>query len=78
MTVKDFIKWLQTQDQGAIVEVVQHRSGSGYYEQGGTVSVQSFEPNKYSDYTDFRGNKFVKPEHPHFELRTLLIGAVNV
>jgi sarcosine oxidase delta subunit len=78
MTVKDFIEWLQTQDQGAIVEIVEHRSGCGYYEQGGTVTRETFETDKHIDYTDFRGNQFVKPDAPHFGTRKLLIGATNV
>lgn len=76
MTVREFIKWLETQDQDATVEVVYHTAGRGYYDQGGNVTTREFDPS-LSEYTDFRGNQFVKPEDPRFNKRTLLIGAVG-
>lgn len=80
MLVKDFIKWLETQDQDAIVEVLVHSSGTGYYDQGGNVSVVEFTSEeeyncgKHFDYTDFRGNQFVKEDHPCYNKRFLQIG----
>lgn len=80
MIVKDFIEWLKTQDQEATVEVLVHSSGSGYYDQGGNVSVEEFTADeeygcgKHFDYTDFRGNQFVKPEASYYNKRTLQLG----
>lgn len=76
MTVSDFIEWLKTQDQEALVEVVLHTSGTGYYDQGGTAKVVEFSPEK-SEYTDFRKNQFMKPEDYHYEKRTLQLGIIN-
>lgn len=42
MIVSEFIEWLKTQPQNAIVEVLQHSSGSSYYEQGGCTWVEPF------------------------------------
>lgn len=83
MIVKDFIKWLETQDQEAIVEVLVHSSGTGYYDQGGNVTTEEFDIStdqysqfgKHWDYTDFRGNQFTKEDHPCFMKRYLQIGS---
>ena len=76
MKVSEFIKWLETQDQDATVEILVHDSKGSYYEQGGTVSEQAFDPNdiNHFDYTDFRGNQFVKETDSYYNARTLLIG----
>lgn len=42
MNVAELIQWLQTQDQTATVEVLSHKSGSGYYDQGGWCNVEDF------------------------------------
>lgn len=73
MTVSELITWLQTQDQGATVTCLVHDSRGSYYEQGGTCSEEEFTPD-YSEYTDFRGNQFVKPDAPYYNRRFLLIG----
>ncbi len=73
MTVFEFIHWLKTQDQDAIVMCLVHEKSGSYYEQGGTCSQAEFTPD-HSDYTDFRGNQFVKPKASYFEKRYLLIG----
>ena len=69
MTVSQLIEWLKTQDQDATVEVVQHKSEGGYYQQGGTVRIVQFSP-ELSEYTDTRGNIFITPDlitiHEHF------------
>lgn len=64
MIVKDFIKWLETQDQGAIVEVLVHSSGTTYYDQGGNVTIERFSDSLYGhyEYIDFRGNPYVKDD----------------
>lgn len=73
MTVTEFIEWLKTQDQEAIVLCLAHESSNSYYEQGGICSEKEFIPD-YSNYTDFRGNKNVKPDATYFNKRYLLIG----
>jgi len=73
MTVSEFIEWLKTQDQGAIVKCLIHNTTGSYYEQGGTCSRGEFTA-EHAEYTDFRGNEFVKPEAPYYNKRYLLIG----
>ena len=81
MIVAEFIEWLQTQDQEAVVEVLYHTSGTGYYDQGGNVTTQDFDPtdlmwgcSKSFDYVDFRNNQFVKEDHPYYNKRILQLG----
>ena len=81
MTVYEFTEWLKTQDQDAIVQIVYHERGTGYYDQGGTASVIEFRPdvNQYGvadhwNYTDYRNNRFVKETDPHYNKLYLLLG----
>ena len=76
MLVKDFIKWLETQDQEAIVEVLVHSRGSGYYDQGGNVTTEEFTDSPYThfQYTDFRGNQYVKDDAHYYNKRYLQLG----
>ena len=73
MTVSQLIEWLKTQDQDATVNVIQHKSGGGYYLQGGTAQEVPFSP-ELSEYIDMRGNEFVTPDKPYYNERTLLLG----
>ena len=81
MVVAELIEWLKTQDQDAIVQVVQHTSSKGY--EGDRVEVVDFtiEPSKpycyLFEYTDMRGNPFVKATAPHYNQRYLLLGEHN-
>lgn len=63
MTVAEFIEWLKTQPQDAIVTTISHSSGMDYCEQGGRIEVVNFNsepsaPGKYDqtfeldDFTD--------------------------
>ena len=72
MTVSELIVWLQTQDQGATVEVLMSRRSSGY-DGGDDVCTVDFSP-ELSEYSDMRGNQFVKPDASYFNKRTLLLG----
>ena len=82
MNVKELIYWLQTQDEEAIVQVVIHERGTGYYDQGGNAHIADFDlsetqyncPSHY-EYTDFRGNQFVKEDTPYYNKRFLLLGS---
>jgi hypothetical protein len=75
-TVAELIEWLRTQDQGAIVQVVQHTSDGGYHSQGGTAQVVEFDPGEHDlfSYSDFRTNPWVGPDDSCFEKRYLLLG----
>jgi len=53
MTVAEMIEWLKTQDQNAIVQVVFHEMGSGYYNQGGTAQTVAFDPTQHAEYSDY-------------------------
>lgn len=84
MQVSEFIEWLQTQPQDAIVEVVYHKSGCGYYDQGGNARSVGFDPSegeygvpRHWSYTDFRGNYWVKESEPHFGKHYLLLGGLD-
>lgn len=74
MTVVELIEWLKTQDQGAIVEVVVHTVGNNYYQQGGSATTAPFDPDKHVEYTDFRGNQFMRPGDSWYNQRILLLG----
>jgi hypothetical protein len=51
MTVKELAEWLATfHDQKAIVQVVVHSKGTGYYDQGGTAKVYDFDPNNHTEH----------------------------
>lgn len=76
MTVRELINWLEDQDQEAIIQVVAHKSGTGYYDQGGTASEEDFTLD-LSDYTDFRGNPFTGPDSPFYNQRFLLLGELD-
>lgn len=78
MKVHEYIEWLKTiEDQDADVLVVEHRSGSSYYEQGGYVIETLFDHTKHAEYVDMRGNKLVPSGAPYENKRTLLIGSIN-
>lgn len=78
MKVKELVEWLAAfEDQDAEVEVVRHTSGGGYYDQGGNASSVAFDPSSHAEYTDMRGNQFVKPDAPYYNSRTLLLGELN-
>ena len=78
MTVRQMREWLATfEDQDAIVEVVHHSAGGDYYEQGGTVEPQEFNPEQHVKYRDLRGNQFVRVSDPYYNRRSVLFGAIN-
>jgi hypothetical protein len=77
MKIKEFIKWLETQDQDAIIKVVAHKSGRGYYDQGGTASKVEFDPSNHVEITDFRGNSFVTPDDDFYNKIHILLGTHN-
>ncbi len=72
MTVAEFIEWLKTQDQEAIVEVIVNES-SRDYEGGVTECTKDFTP-ELSDYDDLRCNPFITPDNCYFNKRRLLLG----
>lgn len=78
MKVKELVKWLsEFEDQDADVLIVEHESGTGQYYHGGNATDTLFSPEKHTEYTDFRGNKFVKPGSACENKRTLLLGTIN-
>lgn len=50
MTVSELIKWLETQDQSATVQVIVHEMGYGYYNQGGNAQTVVFDPSQHSEH----------------------------
>lgn len=78
MTVAEFIEWLkQFPDQGSTVEVLHCGPGTAYTQQGGVTYSETFDPEKHVEYTDFRGNPWVKEDAPYYNKRTLLLGLNN-
>ena len=78
MKVRELITLLADfEDQDAEVEVVEHSSGTGYYDQGGNACLARFDPAKHMSYTDLRGNPHVKPDAPYYNARTLLLGEID-
>lgn len=59
MLVPEFIEWLKTQDQTAEVMVLQHTTGSGYYDQGGWTSEVDFDPlsGKVHTFFGYKGER---------------------
>jgi len=69
LTVAELIQWLQTQHQYAIVNVVAHSTGSGYYDQGGNARIVEFDPIKHVDYSDWTSDG-----KPHELTKEILLG----
>lgn len=78
MNVKELTQWLsEFPDQEAIVEIIEHTSGTGYYDQGGNATTVEFNPEYHYEYTDLRGNPFVRETEPWYNKRSLLLGTIN-
>jgi len=78
MTVRQMAEWMSTfEDQDAIVEVVVHSEGRGYYNQGGDAETMEFNPEKHVEYTDMRGNRFVNESAPYYNRRSVVFGVLN-
>ena len=56
MTVQKFIRWLETQDQDATVEIMVGVRSIGY--EGDSYRHDDFDPEKHAEYVDMRGNPF--------------------
>lgn len=80
MNVAQFREWLLTQDQEAIVEVLVHSDGTGYYDQGGSVTTEEFTSEeeygcgKHFQYTDLRGNPRIAETEEYYNKRYLQLG----
>jgi hypothetical protein len=64
-------------DQEAVIEVVVHQGGSGYYTQGGIAAAVEFNPELHTDYTDLRGNPRIPLRSECYGKRTLLLGEID-
>lgn len=73
MKVSELIEWLKTQDQEATVEVLCREPGRHGYG-GDGFSKAEFNPETHAEYTDFRGNKWVKDGDAHKDRRFLFLG----
>jgi len=70
MKVSEFIEWLKTQDQDAIVLVAQAAAGPW-----STYTVEEeFSIEDHSDYVDLRNNPFTDDEERK-KRRTLMLGS---
>ena len=78
MTVSQLIEWLKTQDQGAIVQVVTIGEAPTWESYGPARLVELDVTNAdHVEYSDFRGNRFVKQDSPHFNQRYLTFGSTD-
>lgn len=75
MNVEQLIELLKTQDQKAIVEVVKGTRSRLY--EGDTYTFTKFNLNEHMEYTDFRGNKFVKKTDLFYGKSFLLLGSAE-
>jgi len=78
MTVRELAEWLAAfEDQDAVVKVIVHQRGSGYYDQGGIAAAVEFNPELHAEYTDLRNNPLIPPDAPYYGKRTLLLGEID-
>lgn len=78
MKVRELIQWLgEFKDQEAEVLIVEHESGSGFYDQGGNVYEREFDPQQHVEYTDYRNNPYVKKTADHYGKSYVLFGTIN-
>ena len=76
MLVSEFIEWLKSQDQCATVEVIVQGDPETYQSYGRCeTELLDVENDDHIEYTDFRGNQFVKEDSPHFNKRYLKLGS---
>lgn len=69
MLVKDFIEWLKTQDQDAIVEVPVKLEAIEYY--GDIWGMQNFSPEEHAEFYDLTNNPYVTQEERKLKYLTL-------
>lgn len=73
MIISDFIKWLETLPQDAVVQVLEHYSDSGWSAQGGWCYTENFTTEV--DYQQWKEEGDTSPPTyiygKHFELNTL-------
>lgn len=75
MNVKEFKEWLNQFDDDVIVEVgIQQEADP--YQSYGQVIFKEFTGDFYEDcdYTDFRGNPYVKESYPYYNTCILQLG----
>jgi hypothetical protein len=75
MVVSEFIEWLKTQDQDAIVQVV---VGDDMVDYQCIPVVEEFSIDEHLylwEYTDLRGNRFVKTSDSCYNKSYLLLGS---
>lgn len=66
MTVAEMIEWMKTLPQDAVVTVLDHHSGTGYYDQGGNVYTVDFTTDCKDSWVNSMGEHIAYGEH--FEL----------
>lgn len=66
MIVSELIEWLKTMPQDAVVQVLEHHSGTGYYDQGGSCYITDFTTDCKDSWVNSAGEHIAYGEH--FEL----------
>lgn len=79
-TVKELKEWLNRFPDDTIVQVLKQEQPT-FYQEYGDVHFIDLDPNNDSDfgegwsYTDFTGNKFIKPNDIFYKKRHLALGS---
>jgi hypothetical protein len=71
MKIPDFIKWLETQDQEAHIEVVVADTDKRGIT---TTTVEFFDPEKHVTEVDWRGSMYVNPYQDWYNKKVITIG----
>lgn len=72
MNRKEYQQWLDKFPEDTLIEVVVHRRGSGYYDQGGNATIEAFDPVE-----DGWGYNYNGHFDYHKRTASLLIGGIN-
>jgi hypothetical protein len=67
MNVAEFIEYLKTQDQEAVVQVV-------VAENYGPVHDEVFDPKEHVELQNWIGNRYVKPTDPWYNKKIITFG----
>lgn len=70
MNVAEFIEFLKTQDQTAIVQVIVAEPYDSAWD-------EAFDPIKHVEFEDWTTNASVKPEMPFYQKKYLTLGLIK-
>ena len=79
VTVKDLKEWLDNFDDDTIVKFLEQTDGTGYDSYGDSIEINPvLTKDDWNgegwEYSDFRNNKHVTEDQPHYNKQYLLLG----